>query len=405
MNRRKRAGRAAGILALIVAAAASARADEFDRLGGHTLATLLRDPQTRNHAALSFRELEALPSVLRDTRSALLIARTDQGNLARMLVAPGFRKPPGGKGPLVPVLVLERFETFDAGSPGTRLARGKDLMLFGGFRFDLDTGQIVPEGLGGDLVFNALGEEDGTLGVIAPAKLSTLEKAPSVPSADPGLPSVGHTVVPADFSGRYHLAVNGQWSGLLDLAVDPAGVVSGKFQSESSGSVYPVGGKVDAEAPQKLKFSVQFPRTRQDYTGLLWSEGKNVLAGTVTMLDREFGFVALREGARLSLDPGAAASASSVDVLPPGKPPAAVIRIRVEPEPEPDRFTVDGTPKAVAELVQAVSQALKANPKSRVVVTAVDSTPFSRIRQAIDAARSAGAVAIGLAADDERSLP
>ena len=28
-------------------------------------------------------------------------------------------------------------------------------MLFGGFRLDLDTGQVVPDGLGGDLLFNA----------------------------------------------------------------------------------------------------------------------------------------------------------------------------------------------------------------------------------------------------------
>ena len=100
----------------------AARGDEFDRLGGGALAALLRDAQTRTHTALGFRELEALPSVLRDTRSALLIVKTDQGNLAQLLVSPGFRKRPGGKGPLVPLLLVERFEVFDSGNPGARLA-------------------------------------------------------------------------------------------------------------------------------------------------------------------------------------------------------------------------------------------------------------------------------------------
>ena len=182
-------------------------------------------------------------------------------------------------------------------------------MLFGGFRLDLDTGQVVPDGLGGDLLFNARGDEDGSLAAIPPAKLSTLEKAPLLPSPSPGLPSQGLTVVPADFSGRFRLSVNGQSSARLELAVDPAGTVSGTFQSESSGSVYPVSGKVDPQTPQKLGFSVKFPRSRQDFTGLLWSEGKNVLAGTASMLNREFSFIALREGAKLRLEPDAVAQA------------------------------------------------------------------------------------------------
>ena len=45
----------------------AARGDEFDRLGGGALAALLRDAQTRTHPALGFRELEALPPVLRDS--------------------------------------------------------------------------------------------------------------------------------------------------------------------------------------------------------------------------------------------------------------------------------------------------------------------------------------------------
>ena len=108
---------------------------------------------------------------------------------------------------------------------------------------------------------------------------------------------------PGDLAGRFRLAANGQWSGLLELAIDPTGAVSGSYASDASGSVYRVSGKVDPNAPQKIQFTIEFPRTRQEYQGILWSEGKNVIAGTMTMLGRDFSFVAVREGATLNLAP------------------------------------------------------------------------------------------------------
>ena len=47
----------------------------------------------------------------------------------------------------MPVLILERYETIDAGDHRSIKVRGKELMLFDGFQFDLDTGQVVPPGL------------------------------------------------------------------------------------------------------------------------------------------------------------------------------------------------------------------------------------------------------------------
>ena len=114
---------------------------------------------------------------------------------------------------------------------------------------------------------------------------------------------------PADFSGRFRLAANGQWSGLLELAVDPAGSVTGSFQSDASGSAFPVTGKVDPQLHQKVQFAIQFPRARQDYQGVLWTEGKQVMAGTLAMLGQDFSFVAVREGSKLDLGADAAATA------------------------------------------------------------------------------------------------
>ena len=121
---------------------------------------------------MTVRDLEALPAVLRDERAALVIAKTDQGNLAKLLVSAGLRKlkPSEKEGPLVPVLILERFETIDAGDRRSFKARGKEVMLFDGFQFDLDTGQVVPEGLGGDILFStgaARGPAAGRSGRIA----------------------------------------------------------------------------------------------------------------------------------------------------------------------------------------------------------------------------------------------
>jgi hypothetical protein len=102
-----------------------------------------------------------------------------------------------------------------------------------------------------------------------------------------------------DFNGRFDLIADGQWSGRLDLAVDAEGTVSGSFRSEKNGTAYPVTGKAGEGAPQRIRFDVRFPRSQQAYDGLIWSEGKNVIAGTVSMLDHPYSFVAIREGASL----------------------------------------------------------------------------------------------------------
>ncbi len=178
-----------------------------------------------------------------------------------MLVSPGFRKlkPTDKDGPLVPVLVMERFETIDAGDRRSFKSRGKDLTLFNGFQFDLDAGQVVPTGLGGDIVFLTDAPGGPRLAALGGSRLYTLEKPPPSPAPMPGKPSAGRAIVPADFGGRYNLMANGQWSGTLVLAVGRAGTVSGHFRSDRNGSSYPVTGKVAADIPQKIDFTVQFP--------------------------------------------------------------------------------------------------------------------------------------------------
>src|SRR4051794_14125166 len=176
-----------------------ARADEFERVEGEALAGVPRSKDATPRERLTIGEIDALPTVLRESRSALLVATTDQGNYARMLVVPGLRKAPGSNREPVPVLVLERFDTFDAGNLATRLARGKDLILFDGFQVDLDSGQVVPDDQGGDLQFRAKGGGGPRLSTLGKVKLYTLAKAPILESAAAARPSIGRNVLPGDF--------------------------------------------------------------------------------------------------------------------------------------------------------------------------------------------------------------
>jgi hypothetical protein len=394
------ATRGAGLRILVAAILAGAcqlrpgtvaSTDEFGRLEGPSLFELAGRADARAHAQLTFREMEALPVVLRDERAPLVIVKTESGNLAKMVVSPGFRKfkPSEKDGPLVPVLVVERFETIDAGDHRSVKARGKELTLFDRFQLDLDTGQVVPEGLGGDVVFLTQAPDGPRLAALSGSRLSTLDKPPPSPAPAPGKPSSGRAIVPSDFAGRYSLTANGQWSGTLVLAVDPAGIIAGHFHSDRNGSAYPVTGQVAADIPQKVSFFVQFPRARQVYEGFLWTEGKNLIAGSVSMLEHPYSFIAIREGASLTAD--------TIDL---GALPAAhekSARRVVRLDDGSDRYAVDGQTHSEAELTEILSKAVKAEANTAVLLRVSDAVPFERVRRAAAAIRGAGVSRVQLA--------
>ena len=176
----------------------------------------LKGPEARAVDRLTLAEWGRVPNLLKDARGALLAVKTNKGNVARLLVTPELRK--GDDGKAVPVFVLERFDTFDAADLSARLAGGRAMMLFPGFQVDLDTGQVVPEGQGGDLVYS--GERGACAGLdSAGATLFVLTRAPAPDPSKPPQPTPGRAVVPTDFAGRYRLFANGQWSGTSDLQV------------------------------------------------------------------------------------------------------------------------------------------------------------------------------------------
>ncbi len=282
----------------VLAWAGSGRGDQFEQLDGPLLVRMLRGEDVTPRAALTVGEVGAMPARLRDTRSALVLARTDRGNPARLLVVPELRKPATGEGDAFPVMVIERLDSFDAADPAARLASRRDVVLYDGFQLDLESGQVVPEGQGGDLAFRVGGEAGPRLEPLGVAKIFSLSKNPAIDASRGPQPTPGRAVVAADFAGRYRLFANGQWSGTLDLRVEGRGVVVGRFRSDLHGSSYPVTGQVTAETPQQVRFSISFPRARQEFDAYLWGEGKGAMAGTVSLLERTFGFFAVREGGR-----------------------------------------------------------------------------------------------------------
>jgi hypothetical protein len=282
---------------LPVLVASTAFADQFEAIEGKGLVAALKGPDAKAVDRLTLPELGILPDLLKDARGALLAVKTGRGNVARLLVTPALRKPDDGAGPPLPGFVLERFDTFDAADLSARMAGGRGMMLFPGFQVDLDSGQVVPEGQGGDLVYVAKGE--AALAPVAGATLYILAKAPAPDPTKPPQPTPGRAVVPADFAGRYRLFANGQWSGTLDLKVEGTEVM-GQFRSDVHGSSYPVTGQVAADAPNKVTLAVKFPRSRGDFEGYLWTEGKGAIAGTFRLLDKTYGFFAVREGGKVA---------------------------------------------------------------------------------------------------------
>ncbi|MBX6312858.1 MAG: biopolymer transporter ExbD [Isosphaeraceae bacterium] len=378
-------------LALVLSLAATALADDFDRLEGPILAGIPASGDAQAHEQLTLAELGNLPSILPGLREPLLIAMTDQGNIARLIAIPAFRKPQGGQGEPIPILVLERFATFEGGPATTRLARGRDLILFDGFFFDLDSGQVVPEGQGGDLRFLAQGEQGPRLVAVGKAKLYTLSKSPfPSPAAAPrARPSTRGQVRPEDFAGRYHLFADGRWSGVLDLKVGERGVVTGRFRSDQTGASYPVTGHVAEGAPHQIRFAAQFPRSKLEFVGYLWTEGQGAMAGSATLLDHELGFFALREGGHY------APEGEEVEVIAQGDQRPGRLEISIRPE---GRFTVGGKDLDASALVATLKDARSMDPSTWVALHAPADLPLSEFRRALELIRSsAGGLDVRLA--------
>lgn len=266
--------------------------DDFDLYDRRVMDTAPASEHVRSVASVTLAELAKLKSIVPGRTGALILVRTDEDHWSKLLVGSAFRRSPKGD---EPILVVQQFHTFRADGDRSRQAAGKDIQLFDGFRFNLDIGQVVPDGHGGDILFRQSGTSN-IIEAINGAKLYVVARALVTPAETAG-PSRG-PVVAEDFAGKYRLVANGQWSGSLTLTVLKSGEVNGTYVSDQSGRDFPVEGFV-ANPSHRVKFTVKLPQVAQEFDGYLWTRGKSAIAGTTTLAGRTFGWVATREGAEL----------------------------------------------------------------------------------------------------------
>jgi uncharacterized protein YndB with AHSA1/START domain len=298
--------------------------DEFDR---HTSKDL-RQAAEKNAAVptLSSGQATKLKTLGPRIEHACVVVRTSDGNWAKALVSWGFRKgkeggKDGGKDVLVPIAVLERYVTYDRDRGDVTLAHGRNVMLFPGYEFDFDIGQIVPADSGGDLRFTP----QRLLAAIDKAKLHPLDGSvlPATPP-DKYDPQDHADVRPRDFAGTWRVNADGRWVGTWEIDVHAEGQVSGRYTSDETKGSFAIRGRItETDLRHRLRFDVEFAAAVQQYDLYLWTTDKSTMAGTTTLISRTFGVVAER------LPADAAPKAKSEKSEPAGKSAAERLKKRI----------------------------------------------------------------------------
>ncbi len=268
--------------------AVASSADVFERHAAPLVKRLANEGVAARELAMA--EAAKLKPLAANIGSPCLVIKTSEGNYTKALVSWGLRKGKGTEKP-VPLLLIERYTSYRGERLDLTAAIGKDVMLFPGFGFDFDIGQVVPAGQGADIEFTA----EGTLMSSPDAKLVVLNgsQLPAVEKSAKHDPNDHEGVVALDFAGTWKLNADGRWLGELDLKVNEAGRATGSFTSDESKNSYEISGQTGS-TPHNLKLEVFLANTQLSVDGYLWTKDKSQLAGTVTMSGRKFGFAATR---------------------------------------------------------------------------------------------------------------
>lgn len=218
-----------------------------------------------------------------------IVVKTNGGNYAKALVSWAFRKEENG---VTPVLILERFVTYNRERGDQTLAAKKNVMLFTGFGFNFDLGQVVPADQQPDIQFS----EKRTIVAVGKAKLFGLngsalseevENAEYDPTAHEG-------VEPRDFNGVWKVNADGRWVGSWELEIGEGGRATGRYFSDDTRAAYPLKGRI-AGFPHRLLLEVELANAVQEFEVYLWTTDKSTMAGITTMIDRKFGVYAKRQ--------------------------------------------------------------------------------------------------------------
>jgi len=276
---------------LLLAQPSALRADAFDNYTNLVLAKAPRAPGTRSLKQLTPALMAEHGGVLPGTTAALIVVRTREGRFSKLLVQPARQKLPDKS--TMSILLIDRFVTYKEGEERTVLVQGQNVRLFAGFQFNLDLGQVVPATVGGDLRFVAA-EGKTYLEPLGKAALYLLTRP--LPEAVPAKTEkmiIGDKFEPRYFDGVYKLFDDGRRSGALHLKVLPGGAVEGAYYSDKDGQKYEVNGKIGRQ-PNAIEFTITYPRTRQTFTGWMFTGTGGALTGSSRVQEREVGFYALR---------------------------------------------------------------------------------------------------------------
>ncbi|MGE0605791.1 MAG: hypothetical protein AB7O62_01605 [Pirellulales bacterium] len=263
--------------------------DAFDRHNVEHLRSVGKEAQPLTE--LTSRQAAELKMLGAGFTSPAVVLKTDSGNWVKALLSWGLRKGPEKP---VPVLLIERYVTYDGTRRGSTTASGKDIMLFAGYQFDFDIGQVVPAGFGGDIAFNAdrkIVPAEGVqlFGLDGPVP----EVAANANKAGGTKPTDHDGVLAKDYAGEWRIVADGRWRGTLELQVDGDGNVEGQYTSDDTKSTYKVIGKVDIGS-HRMVMDVELANSAQLYEAYLWTTDKSTFAGITTLSEQRFGFYATR---------------------------------------------------------------------------------------------------------------
>lgn len=155
--------------------------------------------------------------------------------------------------------------------------------------------------------------------------------------------------------------------------------------SDQTGNSYKLQGQVGQQSANRIRFHVDLPRTRQDFDGVIFTEGKAAITGTYTMQDRTFGFVAIREGASLNVDGDALEGTSATDDQ----------HGKLTVELTSEGMRIEGKPVDTA-ILDLLREALQREPATWILLKVDPDRPYSEVRKVLESAREAGPVPVRL---------
>jgi hypothetical protein len=279
------------LVAALLAPSPSVAPDQFDYYINPVLTKAIEKEHAKEFKRVGDKELGDNDRVIPGAGSACLLVKTNDGRNAKLLCQIARQKISGDK--FAWMLLIERYVTYREGEERAIVTSGKNLSLFAGFRLSLDLGQVVPEEIGGDIRFVVDGAKM-YIESVGKAKLYVLVKpVPDIAPKKPDKLVVGETFEIRYFNGTYKLYDDGRRSGTLELKVDDDGKVTGSYYSDKDGQKYPVAGVIGTPK-HSIEFSIKFPRSETQFSGLLFTGDAKALVGTSQSTAGKLGFYAVR---------------------------------------------------------------------------------------------------------------